>query len=423
MKRTLGAVIGALTLVVAGPLAPALAADSATTPAQVTTGFSGTAYGSYIFNSDRSLTSGPTAHSMVGCTAATGVTSSKNLAAVNVPSAGNVGAATTSVKTLLTTTGKRIEGRSTVASANLLGGLITAGAITSESTAEKNTSGQFTGTNRSTFTSLKVLGLPVSVNPAPNTVIDLNVPLLGSIGKITLNGQEKKLAYGNYHVSTTALRVEILKAGLLGLKVGTDMRIGVSTVSLTPPQTGYLTGAGFTTKATLLSGLVGSGPTAHAPLKCNGGTSTANLAGATLQGLASVGASSTKTVGVVLPAPKGTVTNSLAGLNVLNGLIQADAIKAETSASRAAAGGTVALTDTSTFANLRIAGLPAINAAVAPNTVIQVAGLGQVTLHKVSKSSTTITVTMVEIVLNQAIGNLPTGSKIQIGYSSTGIRK
>ena len=422
MKRKFVALIGALVLVFAGPLAPSSAAVPGVTPTQVSTGFAGTAYGSYIFNSDKSLTSGPTAYSTVGCTADTGRTSTNTLASVKVPAIGTVGAATTSVKTMLSATGKRIEARSTVAGANLLGGLITAGAIASESSAEKGTSGATTGTNKTTIASLKVLGLPVKVSPAPNTVIDLKVPVLGSVGKITLNGQVKKLINGKYQVSTTALRVQVLKAGLVGLKVGTDINIGVSVANLTPPQTGFLSGAGFSTKATLLSGLIGSGATAYATVKCGGGTTEANLAGVNLPGLASVGVSSTKTTGVLAPAPKSTVVNKLAGVNILNGMILVDAIKAATSASRAPAGGKVTLTDTSSFTNLRIAGLPAISASVAPNTVLQLPGLGKVTLHKVSKSSTTIAVTMIEIVLNKTVGSLPVGSKIQIGYSSSSVR-
>ncbi|WP_168404720.1 choice-of-anchor P family protein [Arthrobacter silvisoli] len=422
MKRTLAALFGAFTLVAAGPLAPSTAATPSITPGQVTTGFSGIAYGSYIFNSDKTLTSGPTANSSIGCTGLTGLTSTNSAAALNVPAVGAVGAAATSVRTLETATGKRIEGRSVVGSANLLGGLITAGTISSVSIADKNTAGAFSGTNQTNIANLKVLGLPVAANPAPNTVIDLNVPLLGSLGKITLNGQEKKLVNGTYQVSTTALRVEVLKAGIAGVKAGTDIRLGVSLAKLTPAQVGYAAGAGFTTKSTLATGLLGSGPTAYASLSCSAGTQTVNLAGTTLTGLATVGASTTTTTTVVSPALKGTVTNSLAGLNVLSGVIQADAIKAETSASRATAGGVVTLTDTSTFTNLRITGLPAINASVAPNTVVQVPGLGKVTLHKVTKTSAAIVVTMVEIVLNQSIGGLPTGSTIQIGYSNTGIR-
>jgi hypothetical protein len=419
MKRSRYALVGALTLALAGAAAtPALAA---TTPAQVTTGFSGQAYGSYIFNSDKTLTSGPTANSSIGCTGLTGRTSSNTAAALTVPAVGNVGAATTSVKTLLTTTGKRLESKSTIAATNLLGGLITAGAITSESMADKNTAGVFSGTNKTTIADLKVLGLPVGANPAPNTVLDLNVPLVGSLGKITLNGQEKVLVNGVYKVSTTALRVEVLKAGLAGIKAGTDIRLGVSLAYLTPPQAGYLSGTGFSTKATLANGLLNSGPTALAYAGCGGGTTTANVAGINLPGLATAGATSTKTTGVLSPTPKVTVTNNIAGLNVLSGLIQADAIKAETSTTRAAGSPTGTLTDTSTFTNLRIKGLANINANVAPNTVVQVPGLGTVTLHKVTKSTTSISVTMIDITLSQPIGALPTGAKIQIGYSYTGI--
>lgn len=420
MKRTLAALACALTLVAAGSLAPAGA--TIVTPAQVNTGFSGAAYSSYIFNSDRSLTSGPTSNSTLGCTGSTGKTSTNMAAQVIVPTAGSVGAATTSVKTLLSATGKRIEGQSLIAGANLLGGLITAGTITSESSAEKNTAGIFTGTNRTTIANLHVLGVPVAASPAANTVIDLKLPLLGSIGKITLNGQEKRVVSGNYQVSTTALHVQILKAGLSGIKAGTEIRLGVSSVKLTPPQAGYLSGWGFSTRALLASGLIASGPSSYATIKCAGGTSTANVPGGIIPELSSTGASTTTATGVLTPELKSRVTHTVAGLNVLNGVVQADAIKAETSASRALAGGKVTLTDTSSFVNLRIAGLPAINDAVAPNTVIQVPGLGQVTLHKVSKSSTAITVTMVEIVLDGALGALPTGSKLEIGYSNSGIR-
>lgn len=419
MKRSLFALTGALTLALT---ATATSAQAATTPDQVSTGFAGSAYGSYIFNTDKTLTSGPTANSSVACTGATGKTSTNTAAGINVPAVGTVGNAATSVKTLLTLTGKRIESRSTVNGTNLLGGLITAGAITSESTADKNTAGAFSGTNATTIANLKVLGLPVSASPAPNTVIDLNVPLVGSVGKITLNGQIKKLVGGTtYQVTTTALRVEVLKAGLAGINAGTDIRIGVSSASLTPQQAGYLGGTGFSTRATLATGLVGSSPTALAYVGCTSGTKTVNVAGINIPLVASTGAASTTTTGVLTPNPKSMVTNTISGLNVLNGVIQADAIKAETSATNPAAGGTVSLSDTSTFTNLRITGLPNINASVAPNTVVKVPGLGTVTLHRVSKSSTTITVVMVDIVLSQALGTLPTGSRIQIGYSSSNI--
>jgi hypothetical protein len=422
MKKSMIGLFGALSLVLAGPMASAQAIVPAVAPAQVQTGFSGSAYGSYIVSNNKSLASGPTASSTIGCTSATGLTATNNVAATNVPLVGTVGAANTNIKTLLTSTDKRTEAVSTVASTNLLGGLIAAGAITSTSTADKDGAGTFSGSNKTTIADLKVLGLPVSANPAPNTVIDLNVAELGSIGKVTLNGQVKRLVNGTYQVETTALRVQILKAGLPGLNVGTDIRLGVSAARLTPPQSGFLTGSGFSTKATLLSGAAGSGATALATVKCEGGTTTANLAGVTVPSVLKAGAATTTTTGVLTPSLKVSVTNNLAGLNVLDGLITADAIKAETSATRAPSAGTVTLADTSTFTNLKIKGLTGINANVAPNTVVQVPGLGKVTLHKVTKTSTSVSVTMIEIVLGQALGSLPTGSKIEIGYSNSSVR-
>lgn len=335
---------------------------------------------------------------------------------------GTVGAATTSTKTLLTSTGKAYEASSTVAEAKLLGGLVTAGAITSKSSAKKSTTGAFSGTNQTTIANLKVMGASMGANPAPNTTIELKDPLRGSIGKVTLNGQEKRLVSGTYQVITTAMRIQILKAGLPKLNLGTDIRLGVSVARLTPPAGGYLTGSGFSTKASLLNGVVGSGASAYVPVNCVGGTSTANLAGANIPAVLAAGAATTHTTGTLTPALKTSVTNTLTGLNVLGGLITADAIKAQTSASRAPSGGTVTRTDTSTFTNLKIKGFAAVNASVAPNTVLQVPGLGKVTLHKVVKTSTSVTVTMIEIVTTQAFGSLPTGSKIQIGYSNSGVR-
>ncbi len=381
VKRSLFALTGALAFALTASVTSAHAASI--TPDQVSTGFSGTAYGSYIFNTDKTLTSGPTASASVACTNATGKTSTNT--------------------------------------ANLLGGLITAGAITSESIAEKSTAGTYSGTNTTNISNLKVLGAAVNANPGPNTVIDLKAPVVGSVGKVTLNGQVKRLVNGTYQVWTTAIRVEILKAGLPGLNVGTDIRLGVTTANLTAPQAGYLSGTGFGTRATLATGIIGSSPTALAYVGCSGGTTTVNAAGVTIPAVASTGAISTTATGALTPELKSTVTNNVAGLKILNSLIQADAIKAETSASRPTAGGAVKLTDTSSFTNLKITGLPNINASVPPNTVVQVPGLGAVTLHKVSKSSTAIIVVMVDVVLNQPLGALPTGSRIQVGYSSTSI--
>jgi len=114
----------------------------------------------------------------------------------------------------------------------------------------------------------------------------------------------------------------------------------------------------------------------------------------------------------------GEVTDKIAGLTVLGGRITAGIITSHTEASKSGSSATV-LKDTSAFAGLKINGVARVNSSTKPNTVIKVGGLGTVTLHKVSRTATALTVTMMEIKLNQKIGNLPTGTTVIVGYSSS----
>ena len=77
-------------------------------------------------------------------------------------------------------------------------------------------------------------------------------------------------------------------------------------------------------------------------------------------------------------------TATISGLNALNGLITATTIKAVANVSATATSMTGS-PQGSTFVNLKIGG-NAIAANVAPNTVINLAGIGKVTLKKVKRS-------------------------------------
>ena len=75
---------------------------------------------------------------------------------------------------------------------------------------------------------------------------------------------------------------------------------------------------------------------------------------------------------------------------MLDGLVSADSIIAETTARQSTAVATPVLADTSRFVGLRIPGLPAISSSVRPNTVLTVPGIGRVTLHKVVRTPRSI---------------------------------
>jgi hypothetical protein len=117
-------------------------------------------------------------------------------------------------------------------------------------------------------------------------------------------------------------------------------------------------------------------------------------------------------------------TSRVAGLNALDGLIRADAIKAV--ANTTANASTMKSTSTgSEFLNLRIAGQP-IRADVAPNTRVNLPGLGYVLLKSVKKggndtSSSRITVDMLTLVVtqNNEFG-LPIDSRIVVAHAVSG---
>lgn len=122
-----------------------------------------------------------------------------------------------------------------------------------------------------------------------------------------------------------------------------------------------------------------------------------------------------------------TNTAKVTGLNALDGLITADAIRAV--ANTSANSRTINSTSTgSTFLNLRIAGRP-ISTNVAANTRVELPGLGYVLLKSVQKSGdgrrvSTITVDMVTIVVNRNNDfDLPIGSRIVIAHAVSGFTR
>lgn len=105
---------------------------------------------------------------------------------------------------------------STVGPISLLGGVITADQVKSTATAIGT---PITSGGSATFTNLRILGVPFSVNPGPNTNVML--PLLGSV---TLNEQV---------VKPSGIVVNALHVRLLG---GTDLIVGRAASHLVNPS-------------------------------------------------------------------------------------------------------------------------------------------------------------------------------------------
>ena len=116
-------------------------------------------------------------------------------------------------------------------------------------------------------------------------------------------------------------------------------------------------------------------------------------------------------------------TSTISGLNLFNGLITATTVKAvaNTNATSSALSGS---SIGSTFLNLKIAG-KTISANIAANSVINLAGIGKVTLKKVTnlKSSTRSDTTVEMLVVDVTVANpfkLDVGARIVVGHAFSG---
>ncbi|HTT98302.1 MAG TPA: choice-of-anchor P family protein [Rhizomicrobium sp.] len=115
---------------------------------------------------------------------------------------------------------------STVSGLNLLGGVITVGAV--QAVAQSSIQGGVaTGSaDGSGFTSLTVAGVPVPLNVPANTTLTL--PLLGTV---TINEQTIN---NDGSVVVNGLHIKITTANLLGLPVGSELIVAHATSSIAP---------------------------------------------------------------------------------------------------------------------------------------------------------------------------------------------
>ena len=384
-------------------------------------GVQSAAYGTYVLVGG-TVKSGPVAYAVIGCTTSFGRTVKGSAAAVNAAPLGTVGATTTSVASSIENGLKVTRTTATTGAVNLLGGLVRSRAVTSSSTAVVNGASTFTGGNRSDLAGLVIAGRAQSATPPPNTAL----PLRGSDGAtyatVYLNRQTKTWVGSEWRVQTVALQVVVRGKNPLNLPVGSNVLVGVSSSSLTRPVVGLVGGKGYATSATAADGRVLSSPTALAYARCAGGGSTATVASATVPGVVTTGTTTTTTSATATTISRtARVIDRISGPSVLAGLIGATTIVVDTAATQSSPGGAVVLADRSSFVGLGIKGLPGINAAVPPNTVVTVPGLGRVTLHKVTRTAKSIEVVMVEVVTDRVLGSLPTGSVVRVGYSYSAV--
>ncbi|MDQ3115222.1 MAG: hypothetical protein M3Q86_01185, partial [Verrucomicrobiota bacterium] len=270
----------------------------------------------------------------------------------------------------------------------------------------------------SNFVNLVVAGVPIIVNPAPNT----DIPLLG-FGHVVLNEQITTVKPTSVSLTVNMIHVFITQTNVLGIAVGTEIIVSHAFSSLTSGVHGTLDGQAYGTKATVAR-VVTSGPSALVIMPCvgtRGRLKTNSVAQVLLPGVFSVGEVVDTAQGTVnSTSAVGELTSTVQGVAVLTDLVTATVVKADAHASKI--NGTLSFSDTSTFVGLAVAGFPEINDNVPPNTRLSIAGLGTLWLHRVIQKPNSIEIRMIELIVSESNSfGLPIGTTVQVAVAEASV--
>ena len=221
---------------------------------------------------------------------------------------------------------------------------------------------------------------------------------------------------------------------LAGVMIGVALTLGIGTGSTLQAADlrGSFRGNAFATFANAKAGPVAAqlGRSAYQPCPCRGtnGQILSNTVNSLQAGDNGKVLKANATLSTVFTQKTATTariqdTSTITGLNLFNGLITATTIKAV--ANVAATASTMSANpDGSTFVNLKIGG-NAINANVAANTVINLPGLGKVTLKKVTRSGgftslgrIVVQMLTVDVTRSNSFG-LPIGVRITVASATS----
>jgi hypothetical protein len=414
----------AAAIAVAGTLTAALAGGSAA-GAGVSTGFEfvGWAGGSEVRAVNNTITSELTAASSINNVGL--VADHNSAAAVSIPNLLTTGAVSTHTESTAIDGGYQVVSEARTTGISALGGLITADAIDTTSTASV-VNGVASHSVQNTFVNLKVGNVHVPVNVNPNTII--RIP---NVATVALNYQLSfAQADSSFNIGIGAY-VSLLKPRGQNA-VGAELSLSPTYAALgpvvTPPSGHFLYAKAFGTKVTAAVGtLVGiqsdeTAPITMAAAGTNGQVQTAATAGVHLDPLASVGAVTDSIYGTnTASAFDGRSSSRIGAVNLFNGAITADVIGSATQVTGSAPGFAPTVTGASTLVNLTIGGhLIPINAA--PNTTINLLNIAIVTINQqIHPTSRSMIVRALDIKLTTAAYGFPAGAEIIIASSQVAV--
>jgi hypothetical protein len=303
---------------------------------------------------------------------------------------------------------------------SVLGGLIRADAVETVSTATKTSSG-LSSTSTTTFVGLTINGQHYPASVPKDTIV-----VVPGVAYIALNSSYRADVAGGTYIMGFGLQVTLLKP-FEAVPATANVLLNPTQSIVTPappPKAAQIGGIGYGSaiKATVGPALdVDSGPSAIVATP-PGGTGKDTVQNTTtdinVPNVLKATAVKSWTWGVTKPKrAKVRMNNQIAGLDVLNGLIKADAITTQ-SMSRRRPGKQIDTTQPVQFLNLVVAG-NAIPVSVAPNSAIDIAGVGHLVLNEQVKEKWGGYVRALRLTLTTEEYGLPVGAEIEIGVAMT----
>ncbi len=397
--------------------------SGAITPAQAASGYSYFAY------------AGGTKINAVGATVASDLTAQSGIIGSKIPNSAsnsiatvnaadtllNTGVVTTSMNATTVTNGVKIVGKAKTTGVSLLGGMIKVDAVDTVNTATIKDK-VLNSKAATTFVGLKISGVTLPLTIPENFTV--KIP---GIAAVTLNGNISAQQDGILVSQGFGLRVRLLQPyGNIPLGAQVVLNPTYTAVSdEVPAGNATVGGEAYGTQiklnvAGIIDGTIGKTASVGTPPGGTGGAVRSNSTASVLvPGVAVVGAVRSTTQAVSQPGfGEVTNTNETAGVNLLGGLITADAIKVTAHSTRNAKG--FKADQSLTLVNLVIAG-QSIPINVSPDTTIEIPGIAKVTINEQVKTSNANLIRGLYVKLLSPFGPLATGAEIEVAVATTKI--
>jgi hypothetical protein len=306
---------------------------------------------------------------------------------------------------------------------NLLGGLIKADAVETTTVVSGTPLTGLTSEAVTKYVNLRIVGVELPVNIPKNYKV--SIP---GVATIVINASYSQTADGGILTHTGyGLGIWLLNP-YKGAPTGSTIILNPSFAGMSPPvpvDQPTVGGYAYGTQVLLsvgsdVDGQVGKTASVAAPPNSSGGRTVTNTtATVKVPGVLNLGAVTSTTRSFAEPGYADvTNTNEIAGVNLFNGLITADALKVVSTSKKE--NGVLTRSMKLTFVNLVVAGQP-IDINVAPNTTINVAGLGKVVINDQIKTFNANRIRGIYIKLLEPKGGLETGAEVEVAVAASWI--